>query len=76
MYSPFIKKFALTLTGLPQLRALDKASRDCVGTQNRILKEIIEDCKNTSFGREHNFAAIKTADEFKKAVPIRDFEGH
>ena len=72
--NPLVKKIALTLTGLPQLRALDKASRDCVGAQNRILKSIIEDCRDTSFGKEHNFAAIKSADDFQKAVPIRDFE--
>lgn len=74
--NPLIKKLALTITGLPQLRALDKASRDCAGTQNSVLKGIIEDCRDTSFGKEHNFSAIKSADDFKKAVPIRDFEAH
>ncbi len=74
--NPFIKKLALTLTGLPQLRALDKASRDCIGAQNRVLKSIIDECRNSSFGKEHNFSAIKTIDDFKKAIPIRDFEGH
>ncbi len=74
--NPFVKKIALTLSGSPLLRILNKASHDCTGAQNRVLKSILEDSRNTAFGKEHRFAALKSAEDFRSAVPIRDFEGH
>ena len=41
--------------------------------QNTFLK-LIEQAKGTEFGKEHNFAQIKTYEDFKANVPVRDYE--
>lgn len=74
--NPLIKKIALTISGLPQLRTLERASRDCMAVQDSVLKNFIDVSKGTAFGKDHNFSSIKTIKDFRKAVPIRDFEGH
>lgn len=35
---------------------------------------ILDQASNTLFGRDHNFKDIKTYDDFKKNVPIKDYE--
>ncbi|MDI9356533.1 MAG: GH3 auxin-responsive promoter family protein [Chitinophagaceae bacterium] len=43
--------------------------------QEKILQKIISQAKNTFFGKEHNFQKIKNYEDFKKNVPLRDYEG-
>ena len=43
--------------------------------QDKVFKELIESAKNTKFGRDHQFDKIKTFQDFKDRVPIRDYEG-
>ena len=42
--------------------------------QDNILKDLIDQGKSTIFGRDHDFASIKNYDDFKKNIPIRDYE--
>lgn len=42
--------------------------------QRRVLKTIVEKAQNTLFGKDHDFKNIKTYDDFKQRVPIRDYE--
>jgi hypothetical protein len=46
-----------------------------VETQKSVLQKLIKQAKRTVFGTDHNFQDIKTYEDFKKAVPIRDYEG-
>ena len=43
--------------------------------QQRTFERIVSKASNTRFGREHDFASIRTVEDFKKRVPIRDYEG-
>jgi hypothetical protein len=43
-------------------------------TQHEIFKNLIRVGCNTAFGKDHDFKSIKTYDDFKKRVPIRDYE--
>lgn len=47
---------------------------NAVKTQENLLKNLLKTAKNTKFGFDHNFAEIKNYDDFKKNVPIRDYE--
>ena len=49
--------------------------RNAVAIQQRILKRLIKKATPTQFGREHDFAGIKSYSDFRVAVPIRDYEG-
>ena len=42
--------------------------------QENLLTNLLKTAKNTKFGFDHNFAEIKNYDDFKKNVPIRDYE--
>lgn len=43
--------------------------------QQTILKSIIAQAQATQFGRDHGFESIRNHEDFKKQVPIRDYEG-
>ncbi len=44
-------------------------------TQDKVFNYLIRNGKNTIFGKEHQFKSIKTYEDFKKQVPINDYEG-
>lgn len=43
--------------------------------QQAIFKNLTSKAAATQFGRNHGFTDIKSHDDFKKQVPIRDYEG-
>ncbi|MBT6746045.1 MAG: GH3 auxin-responsive promoter family protein [Flavobacteriales bacterium] len=45
-----------------------------IETQQKVFRELIEKASATAFGKDHNFSSITTYEDFKKAVPIRDYE--
>ena len=45
-----------------------------VETQQRVFTDLIRQAKNTQFGKDHHFDAIKIFEDFSKNVPIRDYE--
>ena len=51
-----------------------KGMHTAVDDQKKILKELVKAAKNTQFGKDHHFQDIQNYDDFKKAVPIRDYE--
>jgi hypothetical protein len=45
-----------------------------VETQKAIFLNLIQDAKQTQFGKDHNFEQINTYEDFANRVPIRDYE--
>lgn len=43
-------------------------------TQDRVLRELIDRARATQFGRDHHFGEISNYEDFKKHVPVRDYE--
>ncbi len=43
-------------------------------TQRKVFQELMEKAKNTAFGRDHDFAGVRTYDDFQKRVPVNDYE--
>jgi hypothetical protein len=72
----WLKKAIIGLIGRPLAREFDRASKDVAGTQQKLLDKMLRDCRDTAFGRDHGFGDIRTPEEYREAVPIRDFEGH
>ncbi|WP_320777047.1 GH3 auxin-responsive promoter family protein [Streptomyces sp. CRN 30] len=52
---------------------LRAALADVDGHQRRVLAELLEHNAGTEYGRAHSFGAIRTLDDFRKAVPINDY---
>ncbi len=42
--------------------------------QQKVFQSLIDGGKNTLFGKDHGFGDIKSYDDFKKQVPVRDYE--
>ena len=52
-----------------------KWSRNPIKTQKKVLNQLIREGKETAFGSDHHFSSIKSYEDFKAKVPIRDYEG-
>jgi hypothetical protein len=55
-------------------RQIRKGMETALSDQDSILKSLIAEGKKTVFGKDQGFNAIKCYDDFKAAVPIRDYE--
>jgi hypothetical protein len=43
-------------------------------SQDEVFRSLVESARNTRFGKDHDFQAIKSHEDFKKQVPVRDYE--
>jgi len=43
-------------------------------TQQKVFNKLIKQAKNTTFGKDHNFNSIKSHQDFKDNVTVRDYE--
>jgi len=55
-------------------RPFQKAVKDPVGTQQRLLHSILERNKDTEYGKAYNFASLKSLADYQGNVPIIDYE--
>jgi len=62
---PFARKIA---------RDIDAWSATASQSQHRILTNIVKKAAGTRFGKDHDFAGIRTYEDFRERVPIRDYE--
>ena len=62
---PFAKKVS---------KSISRWSANAVKEQNKVLKELVRTGARTAFGKDHHFADIKSYPDFRKQVPIRDYE--
>lgn len=42
--------------------------------QAKIMENLIDQARNTVFARDHHFDSIKNYEDFKKNIPVRDYE--
>lgn len=69
-----LKTFAAKIFAKYIHKQTEKWSSNPLETQEKVLQNLIEGGKNTLFGKDHGFDKIKTYEDFKKQVPIRDYE--
>ena len=56
-------------------KRINKWTKKGVEIQKKTLKKLLKEARHTEFGRDHNFEEIIDYESYKKAVPIRDYEG-
>lgn len=56
-------------------KKIRKWSSQPIEEQQKVLQELLDGAKNTAFGKDHDFANIQSYEDFKKRVPVRDYEG-
>ncbi len=69
-----IKSFAAKLFAARIHKKTVQWSSNPVETQQKVFTDLIRQAKETQFGKDHDFASIKTFTDFAKNVPIRDYE--
>ena len=70
----FIASFSKPLAKLIALQTRSW-SRNGIAAQQKVFENLIRIGKNTLFGKNHHFLEIKSYEDFKQRVPIRDYEG-
>jgi len=55
-------------------KQIKKSMENAVADQQTIFNQLIKTGAKTEFGKDHDFANIKTHEDFVKRVPIRDYE--
>ena len=55
-------------------KGIKKGMHTAVDDQAKIFRELIKTARITEFGREHRFESINTHQEYRQAVPIREYE--
>jgi len=66
LVKPFAKKIA---------RDIERWSARAVEEQDKVFHNLISVGKTTAFGHDHDFAGIRTIQDYQERVPIRDYEG-
>ncbi len=56
------------------IQQIKKWSSKPFETQRKVFQNLISQAKDTAFGKEHSFDTIQSYDDFKKQVPLRDYE--
>jgi len=53
---------------------IEKWKKNAVASQQKIFQKLIHTAASTAFGKDHNFSRIKSYQDFKSNVPVRDYE--
>ena len=69
-----LKSFFAKIYAKQILKKVYKWANNPVETQQKVFQDLISQAKNTTFGNDHQFEQIKSYDDFKSKVPIRDYE--
>ncbi len=70
-----IKSFLVKPFANRTVKSIRKWADRAVDIQETIFHNLIKKAANTTFGRDHDFSGIKSHDDFKERVPIKDYEG-
>lgn len=57
-----------------EVSAFNKASRDTAAAQSELLLDIVNRSSQSAYGKEHDFKSIKSISDFRRAVPVNDYE--
>jgi hypothetical protein len=56
------------------VRGINKWKKNAIEAQKETLAQLVASAAHTSFGKDHNYASINNYEDFKKQVPVRDYE--
>ncbi|WP_290791698.1 GH3 auxin-responsive promoter family protein [Flavihumibacter sp. UBA7668] len=55
-------------------KQVKRSMQQAVPDQEAIFRELLKTGSGTQFGKDHHLGEVKTMEEFRQAVPIRDYE--
>jgi len=69
-----IKSFFAKIYARQIAKKVKKWADHPLKSQEKVFQYLISQAKNTTFGKDHQFDQIKSYKDFKKKVPVRDYE--
>ena len=66
----------LVLKGSGALRRIDEHSQDAIGSNEKLLMQILKDNSNTEYGRKYGFADIHSIREYQERVPFSTYDNY
>lgn len=70
----FIKKKIALIWAKKHIEKSKSFKTNAIKDQQDLLLDLIKTAEKTLFGREHQFEAIKSIEDFQKNVPVADYE--
>jgi len=70
-----IKSFLAKVYAKKIAKDIQKWADNPIKSQEKVFQNLIKQAQETDFGKDHQFHQIKTYADFKKQVPVRDYEG-
>lgn len=55
---------------------LDKITKKPMEVQTKLLLELLEENKDTEYGKKFNFDRIRSIEEYQKCVPISEYDDY
>ena len=53
---------------------INQWKKNPIAAQEKVFKELLKGAENTAFGKDHKFSSIRSYNDFKKEIPLRDYE--
>jgi acyl-CoA synthetase (AMP-forming)/AMP-acid ligase II len=69
-----IKSFIAKPLAAFAVKQINKWRNNPLAAQKSVFSQLIRQAKDTAFGLDHAFSEIKTYEDFKKKVPVSDYE--
>ena len=69
-----LKTFIVKQAAKVVTKNLQKQAEHAVEYQEKIMQELVKECRNTVFGHDHGFDKIKDYSSYKTHVPVLDYE--
>ena len=73
VYGQMIK--LMSLIGKGPMRSLEKMTLDPRAAQEQLLLSVLQENRDTEYGRLHGFSEIHSIEEYQARVPIREYDG-
>lgn len=70
----FLIKTRINLEGIIASYIVDKDAKDSKKTQERVLNRIISKARETEYGKAHHFDQIHSPEDYRKYVPVNEYE--
>lgn len=70
-----IKKWLAKPLAKKARKRIDLWAHNPVETQDKVMRYLIDESLKTKFGKDHNFESIEDYSDFKKQIPLVDYEG-
>lgn len=56
------------------VKQINKWKKNAAAAQQKVFNKLISEARDTSFGKDHGFSKIRSYEDFKRRIPVSDYE--